>query len=104
MNACSSGFTARSFTANWTVNLWSIVSICEIGSRKSSLVTIPASLSFAMTGRHEMSCLCMVFSDSSRVVSGFTVITCFVMMPLTGMFRIGVFSPFMSPMVCLRLG
>lgn len=54
MKPCCSRLIAVSFMLNWMVSFGCTVSICEIGSRKSSFVIIPTSLSLEVTARHEM--------------------------------------------------
>ena len=99
MKACWSGFMAIPLTPNWMVSFCFGVSIWNMGSRKSSLVTMPASFSFERITRQEMFWVCIFWAASFRVVSGVTVITGWVIMPLAGMLRTGTFSPTISPRV-----
>jgi len=69
MKLCWSGFISTPLTPNWIASFLSAVSIWDIGSMKSSLVTMPTSRSSFVTTRHEMSCLCIFFSASSSVLS-----------------------------------
>jgi len=104
MNSCSSGFTSMSFMPNWTVNFLSFTSSWDMGSRKSSFVTMPVSFSFSTTGKQLILWSCIVFSASLSVVPGLTVMSGVVIMPLVGRLSIDFFSPTISPTVCLFRG
>lgn len=53
MKACWSFVMRVSFTLNWMVRLVGVVSIWDMGSRKSSFVIIPTSLSFRVAARQD---------------------------------------------------
>lgn len=104
MKPCWSGFISTPLTPNWMPSFLSGASVCDIGSRKSSFVIMPTSLSSLVTSRHDMSCLCIFCSASLSVVSGLATITGLVIMPLAEIVRSGVFCPSRLPMDCRSWG
>lgn len=93
-----------SLTPNCIVSFCTAFSNCDMGSRKSSRVTIPTSFSPDITTMQLMSWSCIFFSAAFRVVCGSTEITGRLMIPLTGILSVSIFSPTMSPVVVRRWG
>lgn len=104
MNACCWGFMSGPLMPNCIVSFGVGVSSWLIGSRKSSFVNMPTSLSSVVTGREEMSWSCIVFSASRRVVVVLAVTTGECIMPFAGILSVWIFSPAASPVVCRLCG